>query len=80
MMAVSTRRIDRSEPSDSQNDQQDNGTGVGSTQGPTESSDNTENQDGEVDVHRLMGLHEMQKNKRGSLVIHGDSYISRGNI
>ncbi|EED14525.1 hypothetical protein TSTA_107320 [Talaromyces stipitatus ATCC 10500] len=60
-MAVSTRRITRSEPLDSQNDQQDNGMGVDPTQGPTKSSDNSETQDGEVDVHRPMGLREMQE-------------------
>ena len=60
-MAVSTRRIARSESLDSQNDQQDNGMGVGPTQGPTESRDNSENQNNEVDVHRPMGLREMQE-------------------
>jgi hypothetical protein len=60
-MAVSTRRIARSESLDSQNDQQDNGMGVGPTQGPTGFSNNSENQNDEVDVHRPMGLREMQE-------------------
>ena len=59
-MPVSTRRTPRPESQEGQGDQQDDGMGVGPTQGPTGSSSGTV-QSEEVDVRQPMSLRQMQE-------------------